>query len=417
MAGDESYGGRVTGILDDAVEARLTAGVAAALRRRSANEALLAGCLRCLAPYSPRILDLLERVLRVLIKRGSCSRALYAASVRGLAEIDGRRVAEPLAGVLGHDEAGGLASLSAACWTRETGLAQPLARVAISRHPHLSFAAEVARIARGESGGEHIASVAPKIKESHRISLCAEIFVPLLRGPALPLAIAPALSVLRCSERHLGRWLVLAEIAVRAGDGAPLSEARQRAVDGPRSAQAAWAMVAWALTGGSDPPPSVRPTIELMARLSDRPSAERDPTFLFRLAEAGVSGARPMLETLAKGPGLMDASAIRSSLYLIKDHGRRELRTQLVAAAGSARCEELRGIAAAALYEAGEIEASGAHAAKLLKSRNVSTVTWAALVRAALADRLVGTATGLKKPSTMLLTETNHRRIQLGWVE
>ena len=35
----------------------------------------------------------------------------------------------------------------------------------------LAFAAEVARITRKESDGEHIASLAPKIKEAHRIAL------------------------------------------------------------------------------------------------------------------------------------------------------------------------------------------------------------------------------------------------------
>ncbi|MBV8489897.1 MAG: hypothetical protein JO199_05140, partial [Candidatus Eremiobacteraeota bacterium] len=38
------------------------------------------------------------------------------------------------------------------------------------------------------------------------------------------------------------------------------------------------------------------------ARLSDRPSADRDPTFLFRMAEAHAIVARPMLEALAKAP-------------------------------------------------------------------------------------------------------------------
>ena len=48
------------------------------------------------------------------------------------------------------------------------------------------------------------------------------------------------------------------------------------------------------------PPPTTRPTLELIARLSDRPSADRDTTFLFRMARAGAPSARPMLETLVQ---------------------------------------------------------------------------------------------------------------------
>jgi hypothetical protein len=421
MRGDEAHGGDGA-ILDEVVETRLEADVASALRRRPANEARLAGSLRCLAPYSRRLTDAVERACRTLAQRAAFGRALYISSIRALAETDGRRAAEVLGKVLASEEAGGLASLSAAGWTSDPSLAQPLARVAISRHPHLAFAAEVARIARGESGGDHVASVAPMIKESHRISLCAEVFVPLLWRPALPLAIAPALAVLRSSERHLGRWLVFAEAAVRAGDRGPLEEAKDRAADGPKGARSAWALVAWALAGGGAPPPAVRPTVELVSRLSDRPSAERDPTFLFRLAAAGAPLARPMLEGLAKGPVLDDATAVRSALYLVRDHGRTELRKPLVSAAGSARRELLRGVATAALHDIGDVEVADAAAGKLLGSKQVATVTWAALVRAAAAGRLAprrlaGDAGAGAVPRGALLTEPHHRRIQLGWAE
>ncbi len=405
-------------VLDAAVEDRIEAEVLAALRRKPANESRLAGSLRCLAHHSPRLVDAVERASKALAQRAAFGRALYASSIRALAETDQGRATTLLTDVLRREEAGGLASLSAAGLTTDASLAQPLARVAISRHPHLSFAAEVARIARRESDGEHIASVAPKIKESHRISLCVEVFVPLLWRPALPPAIAPALSVLRSSERHLGRWLVLAETAVRAGDRGPLEEARERAADGPRSARSAWAMVAWALAGGSEPPPAVRPTVELVARLSDRPSAERDPTFLFRLAAAGAPLARPMLEGLAKGPVLGDATAVRSALYLVKDHGRSELRKPLLTAASSARRELLRGLASAALHDIGDLDAAASAAGKLLESKQVASLTWAALVRAAVAGRLAQhRADGGVATRCALLTEPNHRRIQLGWVE
>jgi hypothetical protein len=276
--------------------------------------------------------------------------------------------------------------------------------VAGSRHPHLAFAAEVARIARGESGGEHISSLAPKIKESHRISLCVDVFVPLLRHPKLPVAIAPALAVLRDAERHLGRWLVFGEIAARAGDPTPMEEAVQRASSGPSSARAAWALVAWALAGGEDVP-NARPTVEIVSRLSDRPSADRDPTFLYRLAEARVPVARPMLESLSRGPLRTDV-AIRSAMYLARDPGRDDLRTALGALADSAKKGDLRGIAAAALYDLGERERPVGLTEELVQSRQLCTSTWGALLRAAQAG-------GLER----LVSEPTYRRVQLGWLE
>src|SRR4029078_1173857 len=96
---------------------------------------------------------------------------------------------------------------------------------AAGRQSQLAFGAETARVCRRESNGAHLTSIAPMIKESHRISLCVDVFVPLARSaPALlpSVAVGPALSVLRGAERHLGRWLVLADVATKAGDPGPL---------------------------------------------------------------------------------------------------------------------------------------------------------------------------------------------------
>lgn len=383
---------------------RLEAVVLAALRRKPAHEPQLTGALRALAPYSGRLIRLLGKVVETLVKRASFERPLYAGTVRALAELDPAAAALELERALAGDEAGGLPTLSAASLVSVARLADPLARVASSRHPHLAFAAEVARIARGESGGERISSLAPKIKESHRISLCVDVFVPLLRSPALPVAIAPALAVLRDAERHLGRWLVFGEIAARAGDPTPLEEARDRASSGPSSARAAWALVAWALAGEGDAP-TARPTVEIVSRLSDRPSADRDPTFLYRLAEARVAVARPMLESLSRGPLRTDV-AIRSAMYLARDHGRDDLRTALGVLADSSKKDALRGIAAAALYDLGERERPAGLTEALVQSRQLCTSTWGALLRAAQAG-------GLDR----LVSEPTYRRVQLGWLE
>ncbi len=394
-------------VIGDDVLSRLEADVVSALRRKPAQEARLGGALRALAPHSPRVRDALQKALETLVKRGTYQRPLYAAAVRALAEHGERRAVAQVKRALGSDDSGGLPTLSAACFVADGSLSDPLARIAASRHPHLAFAAEVARVARSESNGQHIASVAPKIKESHRIDLCVELFVPLLWGPALPVAIAPALAVLRDAERHLGRWLVLGEIATRAGDPKPLKEARERAREGPTSARAAWTMVAWALGGDSEPAPTIRPTVELVARLSDRPSADRDTTFLFRLAAARVPGARPMLESMVKSSSLGDATAIRSALYLSRDHDRTDLEKMLVDATKSSRREALRGLAAAALYDAGQQPLPDSLLTPLVSSRQMTTVAWASLIRAAQAGRV----------AQPLVTEPTFRRVQLGWVE
>jgi hypothetical protein len=250
-----------------------------------------------------------------------------------------------------------------------------------------------------------VASVAPKIKESHRISLCGEVFVPLLWAPPLSNAIAPALAVLRDAERHLGRWLVLAELGARAGDDGPLAEARARAQEGPASARAAWTMVAWSLDPESAEP-SVRPNVELVARLSDRPSADRDSTFLHRLGQRGVASARPMLDSVVKGRSLGDETAVRCALYLMSHYGRHELERQLQEAARSARREGVRGLAVAALYDAGCREQALDLARELAQARQLTSAAWAALV-------LIHASNG----AGHVINEPRYRRIQLGWVE
>jgi hypothetical protein len=166
-------------------------------------------------------------------------------------------------------------------------------------------------------------------------------------------------------------------------------------------------MVAWALGGDQGFAPA-RPTLDLIARLSDRPSADRDPTFLFRLAEARVPSARAMLENLTKTPGLTHASGTRAALYLIRDHERRDLYDELGELARNTRREALRGLAAAALYDAGDEKTSLELGPELSSSKQLSTSIWGNLLTAAGAGRL------LTRP---VVQEPTYRRVQLGWVE
>ncbi len=413
-------------LLDRPARARFEDEIDAALKRRPTGEAKLAGAIRAVAPFSPALRASLGEATAVLLRRGGRTRELYGCGLRALAEAQDRQAVALLRQALSSDEAGGPAALSAACFSRDPELSSLLAKVAASRQSHLAFGAELARVARGESNGALLAQLAPMIKESHRISMCVELFVPLVRAEPISKHVAPALSVLRGAERHLGRWLVLAEVAVKAGDLAPLEEARSRAVAGPASSRAAWSLVAWALsetdstTRGLPAPaaPSTRPTLELVARLSDRPSADRDTTFLFRMARAGATSARPMLETLARSLPLADETGLRAALYLARNHGRGELRESLTEAARGCKREDLRGMAAAALWDAstqgpgGRAESTCAQAREvseeLLSSRVLSNVAWGSLIRAASKG-------GAR--SEPVLTETPFRWIQWGWLE
>ncbi|MDP9152175.1 MAG: hypothetical protein M3O36_19795 [Myxococcota bacterium] len=415
-----------TELLDKPARVRFEQEIDAALKRRPSNEGRLSGALRALAALSPALRAALGEATSVLIRRGTRQRELYACGLRALAEAQDRQAVTLLRQALSGDEAGGSAALSASCFSRDADLSPLLAKIAASRQSHLAFGAELARVARHESNGALLAQLAPMIKESHRISMCVELFVPLSRANPVAVEVGPALSVLRGAERHLGRWLVLAEVAVKAGDTSPLDEARARIASGPSSSRAAWSLVAWALSDidaarrGAPLPesPTTRPTLELIARLSDRPSADRDTTFLFRMARSHATSARPMLEGFARTLPLCDETSMRAALYLALDHGRDELRAALADAADSGKREELRGLAAAALWDAcppGLGEGSAKMrlralevAQDLLVSRTVGNVAWGALIVAA------AKASG---PAGPLLTETAFRWIQLGWLE
>jgi hypothetical protein len=178
----------------------------------------------------------------------------------------------------------------------------------------------------------------------------------------------------------------------------PLEEAVNRAESGSPSSRAAWSLVAWALrqtdaTERGRPlpaPPATRPTLELIARLSDRPSADRDTTFLFRMAQAGATSARPMLESLARTLPAGDETATRAACFLSRERDREEMRNAMMTIAAGGKREELRGLAAAALWDASTGE-SGVDmrsrareiADDLLLSPVIGNVAWGALIRVA----------------------------------
>jgi hypothetical protein len=194
-------------------------------------------------------------------------------------------------------------------------------------------------------------------------------------------------------------------VALRAGDTTPRDEAHRHARQGPSGARAAWALVAWALARDAAEP-AVRVNLELVSRLSDRPSADRDMTFLFRLAAAKSQNARPMLETLAKGPLIASEHGVRAALHLARDYGLERFRQQLVDVLGHPKRDRLRGLAAAALFDLGDREDALA-AVRADGDRKLPGLAWVTLVRAG--------ASGVERGP--LVTEPVFRRIELGWVE
>ena len=386
------------------VVARLVAELHAALKRKPAREALLGGALAALSFHSADLRREAAAALEVLVRRGSFERPLYATLARGLAELGEARAARELAGALETEDAGGLVTLAAAALCEHPALAQPLAKAAVSRHAHVAFAAEVARVARGESNGAHAVTIAPMIKEAHRISLCEEVLAPWAWRRALGSGLVAALGALRGAERHLGRWLLLAELGVRAGDAQAAEEARREAQGASAGTRPAWELVGWALDGpGAEL--RTRPNLELVTRLSDRPTADKDASFLFRLAAARVPEARAMLRHLTRGP-LEDATAVRAALCLARDYDDERARRQLLDAALSPRREPLRGLAAAALFDLGERARALEAATALAASARLGTLTFATLVLSAAAG----------KESGPFVTEPRVRRIQLGWL-
>jgi hypothetical protein len=384
---------------------RLAMELEAALRRRPPHEVRLAGALRIMIPESEQLREAASAALDILVRRNTVDRPIYGACLRALAESQDERAVPILKRALLLEEGGGLGTLSAALFVRANELCEPLARLAGSRSPHTAFAAEVARISRGEADGRLLAAIAPRIKESHRIELCTGLFLGVVwSGRSLP-GISAALSVLRDTERHLGRWLLLAQVAARSGDATPLAEAQANSEQGPSSAQAAWSLVVWALSPESNAPVA-RPTLELLARLSDRPSAERDLSFLFRMAEAGLASTKPMLESLVKSPVLSSELSIRAAGYLLRDYQRGDLERRLVDVVRSAKREPLRGLALAVLHDARQKNMPEI-SLDFARSRQIHTATWSWLVR--LADH--------RKTNGPITTEPVYRRLQLGWLD
>jgi len=105
-------------------------------------------------------------------------------------------------------------------------------------------------------------------------------------------------------------------------------------------------------------------------------------------------------------PPLTDEVAVRAARSLARDYGRDDLRGALSELAADPHREELRGLAAAALWDIGERPLAIQIAEDLCGSRALGTQVWSALVKNAVS-----------RPDGDVLSEARFRRVQWGWVE
>jgi hypothetical protein len=392
-----------------AVERRLSSAIEDALPRKTPDDARLGGLLRVLAPHSAALRAVAVAGVKELLRLEAFDRELYGALLRALVESEDKRGVGLVAAALKTEEFGGLPALSLACFVRDASTPASLTRAAASSRTLTAFAAEVARVCQGEPSGPRLFALAPRIKEANRINLVLDLLFPLAeRGiaPKAGAALADALLVLGGSERHLGRWLVMAQLAHLGGDGRALQDAIDRRGSGPDSARAGWSLCAWALDPrvGSK---GVRPTTELVARLSHRPSADRDASFLFRMALAKLPEARSMLEALVRARPLGDEVALRSATALIRHYDRPSFALDALEAARASPRESVRSLAAACLFDLGERERAVADASLLIGSEDLCAAIWSALVQLSARSKL----------PPPIVTESNFRRIHQGFSE
>jgi hypothetical protein len=134
------------------------------------------------------------------------------------------------------------------------------------------------------------------------------------------------------------------------------------------------------------------------------------------MAHAKAPVVKAMLEATAKQLPIADENGVRAALYLARDHGRDDLQEALAVCATTAKREELRGLAAAALWDAGGRDRAREIADDLVVSKVIGNVAWGARIRA--AAKLNGSANGAgAHDAEPIVGETAFRWVQWGWLE
>jgi hypothetical protein len=386
---------------------RLRGGVAASLKRRSVHEPTIAGLCRVWSQVSENVRDLLADCSTHLLQKRAWDRPLLLSAMHSLAACQDERVLPTIQHLLDERTYTSLAAYSVAGTLKHSDLRKVLERNAVSRPTHLAFASELARVLRGEAQSRRLAEMAAKIKEYHRISLCASMFVPLEFAHCVQPELVPTLRIFCDVERNLGRWLVFAQIAHRSGEVAVIEEAKHRKNQATSNNRVVWSLVNWVLE--HDAVLDVRPSMTALARLSDRPVQERDLLILFRLAEQRVRVAKDVLLRLA-APVLhalaCDPVALRAVAALAIHYQHESCLTRLKELVFDQSCS-CRGLAAALLYDSGETEMALQITNTMNEEPNWEQFAWACLVQVNSAF----------PRSTPIVNELTFRRLNRGWLD
>jgi hypothetical protein len=136
------------------------------------------------------------------------------------------------------------------------------------------------------------------------------------------------------------------------------------------------------------------------------------------MLEGLAKGSTQVAGTAAVGSGpvqLGDEVSVRAASYLVRDHGRADMKEALLDCAQNGKRDELRGFAVAALWDTGDDDARSKArdlSDELVGSRCISSIAWGALVRAAHSG-----AIGKNDPNFVVAAETPFRWVQWGWLE
>lgn len=370
-----------TDVIDGAVVLRLREALRGVMARRGEREVVAASVVRHLAGVSTSVRRLLAEAAGELSSRGSFDRpvmhaALYASNLLG---ASGEMIT--LAALASENAP--WSAFVAASQSSATAVCQAVSRLSARTQGHLGFGAAFVRSLTGDdAAGKRATELAVMLKEAHRVRWIDEFAMPVLARNVLPSrSVARTLEALRGVERHLGRWLRLGELELACGGESVADGCRRGREASSVPSRHVWSWIEWLLSRGacraSAPP---RLSRDVINKLSDRPSASRDLSFLHRVGDLGVAPAADPLAIVGRSGKSPDA--VRALLTLVTRYGRTDRieRLRTIAARGT---DAARGVAAAALWDLGDRNAALELVDELVISKSLANVGWGALIRVA----------------------------------
>lgn len=371
-----------TEVLDRSTRSLLADALSRCAARKLESEPLLRAALTLFAPLSPGLRATAADVADELVRKGAVSRALFGACLQSLRSTEPktaddlwrRACAWETEGV-GMVRAGLLGGVGLASW---------------SQHPEsaaggAAFALRLARAALGDrSSSAALPALASRLSEASRTEITREL-VSVLPMSWLPdKHTAEALWAFARQERHTGRWVELADVAVRGGLEEPLRVASARAKEYTGASSETWSLVA-AWLARANGQLRTRPAVvrgETLRKLSATPSPASD----LSVGDALVSAANPgMLAWLRDQSSSPSPVANRILPWVLRARiGGEDAAAAAAFAQASlsrAKTDAQRGPLAVLLAVSGEDELARDVADELLRSRSLAPRIWSAVVR------------------------------------